>query len=67
MTSKPKRLHTFQMADDEWAAFVRIVRETNPEISTSGAIRELIRWYTHGCGEKLKLTVPILFRGHPPQ
>jgi hypothetical protein len=61
----PKRLRTFTATDDEWKAFQLAVNTADPEVSASHAIRELMRWYTGGCGGKLRLTIPIVLPSPP--
>lgn len=56
----PKHLRTFTCTDDDWETFCSVVKETDPEVSASHAIRELMRWYAGGCG-KLRLEVPLRY------
>ena len=44
----------------DWETFKRTVHETDPEVSASHALRELMRWYASGCG-RLRLTIPVVF------
>jgi hypothetical protein len=57
----PKHLRTFTCTDDEWKSFQLAVHTADPEVSASHAIRELMRWYTGGCGGPLRLVIPIVY------
>ena len=56
-----KRLVGFRVDEEEWKTFQRVVHEADPDVSASHALRELMRWYSGGCGGKLRLTIPVLF------
>jgi hypothetical protein len=71
-TTKPeiqprtRMARSFVVEDEDWDTFAQFVHDID-NVSASWALREFIRWYNGGCGDRLKLTVPILFPSEKPR